>query len=207
MKEDWYRVIGWILVAIVALCGVAAALHILVNVLPRSGAADWVVAVGTIGTLVGTIWLATSQRRVQRRQDFDRAFVAIAATESRITKVYEALDRAVEHFTDELSRNNGFKYEIQANLVENAGMWTDDQILPLIVLPNHVCAKLAATRPIIADCVKMMRELEITQSYSWVQESKAEYDRKLLVPLLRCRNTLRICLDECHAFATRSGYL
>lgn len=203
--DPWYN--KYAVMALAAVIALGAYEWISWACLTASDWGTWVGAIGTAATLAGTIWLATAEQRRQRRQELDRAFVAIAAIESQLEKMQETLDRAAEYFTDTFFEGYGFEYGIQANLLEHADIWTDEQILPLIVLPGHVCARLAAVRPIILDCVKTMHRLEETQGYSWVQESKAKEDGKLLAALLRSRHTVERCLKECRDFAAKAGFI
>lgn len=163
----------------------------------------WVGSGGTVATLVGTIWLATNSERSRRSEERDRAFVAASGLMLLLTKVRAALETAAEHFSDDFFEEQGFEYLIQAQLIEEPGVWTEDQILPLIVVPNHVCAHLARARAEIFDIVRTLREMQEIQGYSWVQENKEQRDDDFRYRIWDCCDTVSFCIRECRKFINK----
>lgn len=115
MGKDLYRSIGLVLVTIIAALGAAAAIHVLVTLpFPDNKGAEWVGAIGTVATLVGTLWLATTETRRRLRQERLAAFVHATSISIRLTyaeaslnAVAELLNRGLENglFSTELLQN------------------------------------------------------------------------------------------------------
>lgn len=200
MRHDLYRLIGVILATIVGLLGVAAFLHVLVTLPLKGKEAEWVGSIGTVGTLIGTIWLATAERRDEHKRAKDRAYVAAIGLQMKVADVKNALQAAVEHFLDDFQSGFGLEYGKQAAILQSAGTWTDEEIVPLIVMPNRVCARLAHARSVIAKCVNDLGKAEETKTYSWARDQKAKTDAKILAALIQGRDTVAFCKDEFENF-------
>lgn len=203
MKEHVFRFVGAVFLTVLALLGVGAALHILVT-LPFDGKGpEWVGAIGTVATLIGTIWLAMTGERTRRNEGRDRAFVAASGLMLHLTKMQAVLETAAEHFSDEFFAERGFEYLMQAQLIEEPGVWSEEQILPLIVIPNHVCAHLARARADIFDIARTLREMQEIQAYSWVQETKSQRDENFRCRIWDCSDTVSFCIRECRKFINK----
>jgi hypothetical protein len=201
MRANLYYVIGFILVTIVGLLGIAACLHVLISLPIRDNKGpEWLGAIGTVGTLAGTIWLATADKRDKRIRAIDNAYVTIVRLQSRLAGVKHSLQTAVDVFSDEVMRRNGFPYELYAKLLNSAGNWDDEDILPLIELPNRVCARLAQTKENMATCVRLMKNMQENQNTSWMQAQKDKADAQILACLIQSRDTATFCLQEFEVF-------
>lgn len=198
MRREMYRVFGIIVFGLVIVLGLLAAAHMIINLpIPEGKGAEWTGAFGTVATLIGTIWLATASERIRRNEARDSAIVTAAALQMKLLSMVHALQHAIDHFYDDTDRECGLQYGIHANLIQSAGSWSNEEILPLVVLPNHVCARLASARSLIEHCTREMLELETTQGYSWVQETKAFTDGKILAALIQSRDAVVFSLSEC----------
>lgn len=196
--EPWYN--KYALIMLSAVSGLFGYEWICWSKLSASDWGTWAGAIGTVATLIGTIWLATESGRAKRNEERDRAFVAASGLMLLFTKVRAALENATEHFSDPYFEGRGFEYAVQARLIEEAGVWTEEQILPLIAIPNHVCAHLARARAEIFDIVKTLLEMQEIQGYSWVQESKKQRDDGFLYRIRDCGDTVSFCIRECRKF-------
>lgn len=157
----------------------------------------WVGSIGTVATLAGTIWLATADRREARKQANDRAIVAAAALGPRLQLIAGALDKSIQHFLDDPTAKQATDYKVYADLIEQAGTWTDEEILPLIVLPNHVCTRLAGIRPIKENVIKLIRHLVETYNYSWTQDVLPKRQGDIIAGLVRCRDVVQFAHEAC----------
>jgi hypothetical protein len=114
--------------------------------LSKSDWGTWVGSVGTVATLVGTIWLATAQTRQKNRDDLTLARLHAASmvlrlhhAESMVSSVCQTLSTAldtpielsVEHLND-----MGLK-------LSSIKPWGISDLVPLIPLPKNTAAKLA----------------------------------------------------------------
>lgn len=197
LRSTWYN--KYAVLTLAAVVGVGCYEGINWSGLTPSDLGTWVGSIGTVCTLIGTIWLATAEKRKQRRQELDRAFVAAASIDLKLQKMLDTLQSSVEHFAEPPGETDYF-YDVFAQLIEGEEIWNDDEILPLIALPDRVCARLASARSLIRECVHKMTELANTRSYSFVEESKEELDGQLLALLVRSRDGVSYCLDQCRGF-------
>ena len=106
--------------------------------------AYWVGAIGTIGALIGTIWLATSERRNRRRQEFALAQVTAASFSEQIRVASHMLTYAVnvlKHFAENPAKAN---FTDLHRVNEITKIWTPADTIPLVVLPEGVAMELSA---------------------------------------------------------------
>ena len=106
--------------------------------------ATWVGSLGTVGTLVGTIYLATSQARELNREKLTVArllasnmYLRLVHAESLINGLNDIVDKC-EKRGEETPRDLEFALE----LVDKVEIWKTDELIPLAVLPNNLAAKL-----------------------------------------------------------------
>lgn len=158
MGKDIYRIIGLILVAIVGALGAAAATHVLVTLpYPNNKGAEWVSAIGTVGTLIGTIWLATSESRRRRDAEFlaatlhAHAFMPrIAMVRTTCTAVARLLGRVATGELPPQSVNDGAKHLLALN------SWSIDELAPLAPLSSAAVKKLAQGSELFAILQKLL---------------------------------------------------
>ena len=106
--------------------------------------AYWVGAIGTIGALIGTIWLATSDRRNRRQQEFALAQVTAASfiEQIRVTRfMFEHGIVSLKFFTGDPAKAD-LKGLYRTNSLTK--MWTPAETMPLTVLHGRVAMKLSA---------------------------------------------------------------
>ena len=196
--EPWYYKYGVIVLA--AAIGLGAYEWINWSCLSASDWGTWVGAIGTVATLIGTIWIATETGRRQRADERDRAFVAASGLLLQLKKVQAALESGVDHFSDRTFASNGFKYAVQAQIIRDAKIWNEAQVLPLIAIPNHIAARLAHVRAEVLDIIEDLDEMERIKGYSWVEETKSIRDQAFLDRIADNSDTVSYCIKECRAF-------
>jgi len=157
----------------------------------------WIGSIGTVATLIGTIVLATADKREAKKQAADRAVVAAAALAPRLQIVGDALQTSVETFIDFTFDLPAVTFRVHADLIEKTGDWNDDEILPLIVLPDHVCARLAGIRPVLREVIADMRDMSDSYPYSWVQATREKRRGEIIASLVTCRDTIQFAVDQC----------
>lgn len=197
--QPWYYKFGAIVLsAALGLCG-----YEWVN-WSRLSASDWgtwVGAIGTVSTLIGTIWIANTETRRQNKQANDRAYVAAASLTTPLERNKSRLARALN-----LLQTNGGLYGSQdydqfALELEQAGSWTDEDILPLIVLPDHCSVKMVVIRTQIAVLVRTMREMDASRRHGWTEESQQEEKKELIADLTKCHVSISSVLDAFTRFS------
>lgn len=80
MRDDFLKTVGLFVLGLVILIGVFAAIHLLsISPIWSEVGAAWAGAIGTVATLVGTIWLATAESRRRKHSEAMRASIVAAA--------------------------------------------------------------------------------------------------------------------------------
>jgi hypothetical protein len=167
---------------------------------PQLNASDWGTWTGSIGTLLTWIWtirLATADKRDAKKQASDRAVVAAAALVPRLQIIAATLQNAVETILDFTNEIPAVAYRVHADQIAKVGNWSDEEILPLIVLPGHVCARLAGVRPVLLEAIAELREIHDTYPYSWVQEELGKRRGAIVASLVTSRDTVQFAVEEC----------
>lgn len=130
---------------LLALVGFAAIVVLGLNCgLNKADWGTWVGSIGTVGTLIGTILLATSERRSRRKQEYALAQVTAASFVERIRVFQHLLGAAVttlESFERDISRAD---FEGLHRINCRAEIWTAAETAPLVILPGRVAVKLSA---------------------------------------------------------------
>ncbi len=113
--------------------------------------ATWFGAIGTIGTLIGTIVLATIETRKRKRDEELRAYLVAAGMRQRIafalgvvTGIKNKLGATV--LVDQPP-------EVLAtfgDMLEQLETWTQESLLPLVGMPNFIAINLAQAADEIA---------------------------------------------------------
>lgn len=147
MREVVLRSVGAVAITLVGLLGIAAFLHILVTLpFPDNKGAEWVGAIGTVGTLIGTIWIASDAQRRSRRAELDLAMVTAAKFIRTIPDLIEVIEAATDRLRDGSEEDPGYVYYEISQSIANTDMWSNSDLATLVVLPNRAAAKLALAK-------------------------------------------------------------
>jgi hypothetical protein len=105
----------------------------------------WVGGLGTIATLIGTIRIATSADRRQRREQLDSALITAAEVTLWIADLRRSIQSARKQLPLALNALDDTKAACSQVLVtvENVGLLQREQIAQLVSVPNHTAARLA----------------------------------------------------------------
>jgi hypothetical protein len=142
--------------------GAAILLTIGLTALAFSGVKDGpalVGALGTVLTLAGTMWLATSERRNRDRQEWDIALITSV-------KLHLEVKRSLDAVTSVIAEMEGFAHPVfqswldaSANILRSGDSWQYEDLLLLAPLPNHAAAKLALGKSIIQQMISSFTPL------------------------------------------------
>jgi hypothetical protein len=143
MREHVFRFIGAVFLMILALLGIGAVLHILITLPWEGKGPEWVGAIGTVATLIGTIWLAMSGERKRKRDELDLAIIAAAEFALWIPDVKIAFETIKQILPRAREGNFGPVYRDCHTLLTGARVWNSESLKPLVVIPNHAAARLA----------------------------------------------------------------
>jgi hypothetical protein len=115
--------------------------------LSKSDWATWIGSIGTVATLIGTIWLATSTERQRRREKHDLAIVAASDLLLRFHNMSYALVTAKSLLPGMLSANDDPRLALTETMkvIDDVGIWTREELLPLVAIGNDAAARFAWT--------------------------------------------------------------
>lgn len=167
--RDIYRVIGAVLVTIVAALGIGALLHVFMSLSFEATSAndkraEWVGAMGTVATLAGTIWLATSEARQRHKNQLLLARLRGASILFRICHANEAainLRRLMENAT--LGDPPLHRLMQCRDILESIENWTMEDLVALVPLRNHVAVNLAESNDLL-DLINRKIAVALTKS-------------------------------------------
>lgn len=162
--------------------------------------AAWAGAIGTVGTLAGTIWLATAADRRRRREESSRAVIAAHALDLRIKTAWRIVQEEMPAF--ENGSIQGYKYAEVADSIAKASLWTDEEVLPLLILPRNVAAELVATRDVLVHCVDLLRTGNPSQGMSPLRSP--EIEQNTLRYLRQADASLGLVASECQSYLRRT---
>ncbi len=136
----WYD--KWAIMVIVAAVGVAGYNCIPWCQMDMTIWAYWVGAVGTTGTLIGTIWLATEEKRERSRRELDLALVVCGGI---ILKIAEIQVKMVAIGETLQTTTPGDRTDIEwcAETLADLPEIESNDLAALIVLPNNLATKVA----------------------------------------------------------------
>ncbi|WP_090180268.1 MULTISPECIES: hypothetical protein [unclassified Duganella] len=171
--------------------------------LTASDWAAWVGAIGTVGTLIGTIWLATSADRRRLHEEASRAIISAHALHLRITSAWEVVRKAIESLESESIQ--GFKYQQIAETIIDTALWTDEEVLPLLILPRNVAAELVATRDTLQHCVRLLQSGNPNKLMS--PERSPEIEQVTIRYLRQVNAGLDMVSSECQKYLRRTMHV
>lgn len=150
MKEHVLRFIAAVFLTILALMGIGAVLHILLTLPWEGKGPEWVGAIGTVATLIGTIHLARTETR--RRERGERTVARLHGA-SMSTKIEDALvgtsaAAAMLHLARDGDREPAF-YGKCAEKLDEIAFWSIGEVAPLAPLPFNTAIKLAEAPAIV----------------------------------------------------------
>jgi hypothetical protein len=172
--------------------------------------AAWVGAIGTVSTLIGTIIIATSAQRAALKKEFSLAFLSVAVLYRRVIYASIAV-RRVREWSEEVDIS-AFPFDgivRQVNRLKRVGKWTDDEVLPIIPLPNRCAVNLVVSRNSIHDAIAALENLKRIEGkisdpdrYKYLLERGMEGLTKNIVNAERrlgeARDVMKVAFREAH---------
>lgn len=105
----------------------------------------WVGAIGTVATLVGTIWLATDALRTRRNEQLNLALITTAHFNVRLRNIVRALANARIALENPLNQPDDPRVMFGESFrrFDDNDLWAAEELVPLVYLPNQLAARLA----------------------------------------------------------------
>jgi hypothetical protein len=150
MKEQVLRFIGAVFLTILAMLGIGAALHIFLTLPWEGKGPEWAGAIGTVATLIGTIYLARAETRRRERNERTIARLHGASMSPKIENALVGLTSAATmlHLARTGDRATTYYAECASKL-DKIEFWSIDEITPLAPLPFNTAIKLAEAPAIV----------------------------------------------------------
>jgi len=146
-RGEFARIFGGVIILLCVLLGVLAVIHALALSpiwCKEADGAGWIGAIGTVGTLIGTVWLATSQERQKRidaitvaKLHAARLQLGIADARGALGKVCRTLDQCVRGEVD------GRSYAEMIKIANDLPRWDAAELAVLVPLGKGLAVKLA----------------------------------------------------------------
>ncbi|MDZ5633967.1 hypothetical protein [Janthinobacterium sp. GMG1] len=116
----------------------------------------WSGALGTVGTLIGTIWLATSESRRRNREEMTRAQLHAAGILLDIAYVRGELKLIVDEMAEfaliDPITNRILSFAPKLSIID---IWKAETFIPLVPLPNKAAGCLTQA----TDQIRLMRRV------------------------------------------------
>jgi hypothetical protein len=158
----------------------------------------WFGAVGSIGALAGTIWIATTGERRRYREERARAIVAVVDIRIKMNRVTYGIQFVIEALDDDFGSGFGHDYLALARVLTESGMWSNEEILPLIMLRKGVVANLVGVRSSVEHVLPMLEKAAKDAQLAGVR--MPAYDEAILPYLRGARASMSVAHSECQAF-------
>ncbi|OBV38082.1 hypothetical protein [Janthinobacterium psychrotolerans] len=154
----WYD--KWAVMVIAAAIGMAG-----YNGIPwcKMGVAEWaywVGAIGTVCTLIGTIWLATVESRRRRKEQLSLAIVMAIEWSFRLRFIQATLKSIMNTLDVEPGDFNLPDYNQCAKALESIGSWTSADVAPLVVAERDIATNLMVASSNLLGSIPMIRVLD-----------------------------------------------
>ncbi|MRW88843.1 hypothetical protein GJ699_02470 [Duganella sp. FT80W] len=139
------------------------------NTTPAHGAGDWatwVGAIGTVGTLIGTIWLATAATRREKQIAHDSAVLAAAGIQIRLLDTLHALVAIAEELGRPIEDDGKPQpYVTWAHRIRSSITWQIADLTPLIHAKGQPAPALAVAREWLLSCADELQSRPFNQDY------------------------------------------
>lgn len=150
----------------------------------------WVGSVGTVGTLIGTVWIATSERRKREAEAHSLASITASAILFKLMEIRKALHACCDALASPLE-NPWSTMRICASVIGEAQMWTTHELALLALLPNH----LATTLSICGADIDWCRRTLVQTSNMPLDHDPLEFDKTRITLANRLKLIMRT-LDQ-----------
>lgn len=151
----WYD--KWAIIVIAAAIGVAGYAGIPWDKMDVTVWAYWVAAIGTVGTLIGTIWLATTGTRERRRRELDLALIVSASMIMKLTEIRISLRKMGEFLQKTEATSRDGIHWAHRKLSQMPTIEPID-LTPLVIYRSEVAMKLSALVVEIDWCKRQVSE-------------------------------------------------
>ena len=167
MGQDLYRTIGVILACAIAFMGFAAGIHLLVSLpIPKDTGAEWIASIGTVGTLAGTIWLATAESRNRRNENLMSAQLHAASMVWRIATTYAMVTATADALRKATIETVFARSTAVEPLLDSLNLCQIGELLPLVPLRGDVVSQLVQANDQVGLALTLLRKTAVMKPVS-----------------------------------------
>jgi hypothetical protein len=125
----------------------------------------WVGGIGTVGTLVATIRLATESERRRRQEQLNLAMISAARFALWIPLVQSGMSTAQTFLAEyKIGTDPRPAFKRALLTVENAALWNSNDLLPLVHLPDHAATHISLISPKIEWVISSLRAASTSET-------------------------------------------
>lgn len=122
--------------------------------------AYWVAAIGTVGALAGTIWIATRAEAMRRKNALSLATLTAIGLAVDISAKTTILKNAIQLFKGDQCPNLTLREKI-AKRLDVAGGWDMNEFIPLMIIDGRPAEHLASAQALLSKIPIWLRRDEI----------------------------------------------
>jgi hypothetical protein len=116
----------------------------------------WFGALGTLGALIGTIWIATFQERKKAEDARELAILVAIGLDIRLVGILKSLEGIHHGFGEDYEEREAPRFRAYAEELDRAGNWSMSEIVPLVALGNNIASRLARAASHITFCKNIL---------------------------------------------------
>jgi len=201
--QPWYYKFGAIVLS--AALGLCAYEWVNWSHLSASDWGTWAGAIGTVATLAVTIWLATSEQRRRHRAEKDLALITITGLTFRIEIVKGMLNTVMVMMNSDVARSIASDYAKIHFLIAQSPIWTPEELVPLVGIPEHLAPRLAFAAAEI-NGLRIVFEMVASTPHFQDPTASANFNIGTLPRLSSPVEILHDTLYRCKAYMETSGF-
>lgn len=173
--------------------------------LSKSDWGTWVGSIGTVATLFGTIWLATSEQRRRVNAERSLALVTVAGLSFRISIVKLHLDAVGQRLLSDMTAGRPTDYAYVSSLFSQLPIWKPEELVPVVGIRHHLAARLAFAA---AEIDGMRTAFEMTTSVPLYKDPNISrmFNATTLPRINATIEGLIDCLARCRTYMDETGF-
>lgn len=196
MRNDVLKVVGALFVTLTGVIGVLAIAHIIMSLPFGKDGAEWVSAFGTVGALIGAIWIASWQSREKRKEEILVARVSSFSLVVKLDRALEKVNESKKMLDESLAADTG-----PAAIAQIASMLAEVKMNPtdgLVIAPLSpaTSGKLAEALQLVLHTEEAIRKDFLNGSLNTIEE-RTKHSREYRANVVRASESIAAALELC----------
>lgn len=173
--------------------------------LSKSDWAAWLGAIGTVGALCGTIYLARTETRRRQRAEHDLALITAASFSIRIPELEQALTELGRHVSDDIELGRAIDCNRCLAILKRVDAWTDSDLVALLPVGRGIAVKLGLANAEVASIMGRLREGDRGDPLIANPQLKHSFSRMLTSRIGIAKRHLMNTRNECLVLLLKAG--